>query len=269
MTPIQSARFSVPGATLPYTVRGTGTFLLLIAGGEGGAAGYNAIADILSDRYTVVTYDRRGAPGTLLDNPDEDVRLETHSDDASRLLSSLTSEPAYIFGSSAGALVGLDLVVHRPDQVRVRVAHEPPVEGILPEFDRYQNEMAEAQRQGNGPAAMLKFFAQTMVRYEDLEPGVVLQPRDPQETAARGQALLRYTFPAVHHYRLDVAALAASPVRVVLAGGSVGQDTPVFRCTQTLATRLGAKMVEFPSHHAGYVSHPRAFAARLDEMLKG
>jgi pimeloyl-ACP methyl ester carboxylesterase len=42
--------------------------LLLIAGGEGAADGYNNLADALADRYTVVTYDRRGAPGSLLDD---------------------------------------------------------------------------------------------------------------------------------------------------------------------------------------------------------
>lgn len=249
-------------------MRGSGPLLLLIAGGEGGGGGYNNLADILSDRYTVVTYDRRGAPGSPPDDPEKDVRLETHSDDAHRLLAALTDEPAYIFGSSAGALVGLDLLIRYPAQVHTLVAHEPPAEGVLPEFDRYQAEMAEA-RQKDPRAAMMKFIAGLGVNYDDLEPGVVLPPRDTQEAILRGQALMRYTFPAVHRYRLDVPALAAAPLRLVLAGGSAGRDTPTFRCTQALAERLGTTLVEFPSHHAGYVSHPRAFATRLDEVLKG
>ena len=34
-----------------------------------------------------------------------------------------------------------------------------------------------------------------------------------------------------------------------------------------LANRLGKAVVEFPSHHAGYVSHPRAFAEQLRAVL--
>ena len=35
--------------------------------------------------------------------------------------------PAYVFGSSGGAMVGLALVTAHPGQVRTLVAHEPPV----------------------------------------------------------------------------------------------------------------------------------------------
>jgi pimeloyl-ACP methyl ester carboxylesterase len=184
------------------------------------------------------------------------------------LLASLTDEATYVFGSSGGALIGLDLAIRFPGQIHTLVAHEPPVEGILPEFDRYQQEMAEAQKQDD-PSFLVKFFAQLGVRFDDLEPGVVLPQPDPQETAARTQALMRYTFPAVHRYRLDIAALAASPVRLILAVGSSGRGTIVYRCTQALANRLGYDLVDFPSDHAGYISHPRAFAARLGEVLMG
>jgi hypothetical protein len=34
-----------------------------------------------------------------------------------------------------------------------------------------------------------------------------------------------------------------------------------------LANCLGKAVVEFPSHHAGYVSHPRAFAEQLSAVL--
>jgi len=269
MNNVKSEQLRVPGACLSYTVRGTGPVLLLIAGGEGGGEGYTNLAEALAGRYTVVTYDRRGAPGSPPDDPAEDVRLETHSDDAHRLLAAVAAGSALVFGSSAGALVGLDLAIRYPGQVRGLVAHEPPAEGVLPEFDRYQDEVAQALRQGGVPAAMAKFFARLGVQFDDPEPGVVLPPRSPQEAAMRGQALMRYTFPAVHRYRLDVAALSATPVPVVLAGGSAGHATPVYHCTQALAEHLGAALVEFPGHHAGYISHPRSFAARLEEVLRG
>jgi pimeloyl-ACP methyl ester carboxylesterase len=267
MNTVQSKTLPVTGASLSYTIRGTGPLLLLIAGGEGGGDGYKPMADALSDDYTVVIYDRRGAPGSQLDDPNEVVSLEMHSEDAHQLLAGLTTEPVTVFGSSAGALVGLDLVMRYPGQVKLLVAHEPPAEGVLPEFDRFQAEVAEALQQGGVPAAMSKFMTHIGVNYSELEPGVVLPPRNPQEAAMRAQALMRYTFPAVHAYHLDVAALASTPVRVILAGGSAGSSTSGYRCTQTLASQLGTDFVEFPSHHTGYISYPRAFAARLKEVI--
>jgi pimeloyl-ACP methyl ester carboxylesterase len=268
LNPIPSETLSVPGARLPYTLRGSGPLLLLIPGGEGGGSGYNAMADALAEHFTVATYDRRGAPGSTLDDPAQPVTLGMHAEDAHALLSVLTSETAYVFGSSGGALVGLDLILRWPEQVRLLVAHESPVEGLLAEFDAAQAEMAAALQQGGAQAALMKYFARSGMRYDDLEPGVVLPPPNPQEAALRGQALMRYTFPAVHAYRLDVAALAASPVKLVIAACSSGQDTPVHHCTEALAERLGKPVVTFPSHHAGYICYPRAFAARLEEVLQ-
>jgi hypothetical protein len=79
---------------------------------------------------------------------------------------------------------------------------------------------------------------------------------------------MRYNFLAVHNYRLDIHALAAAPVRIVLASSSEGRTPPVYRCTQALAEQLGTTVVEFPSHHTGYVCYPHVFAARLDQILR-
>ena len=48
-------------------------------------------------------------------------------------VSVLGGAPAYVFGSSGGAVVGLALVTAHPGQVRTLVAHEPPVVELLPD----------------------------------------------------------------------------------------------------------------------------------------
>lgn len=125
----------VPGAMLYYEMRGSGPVLLMIHGGNGDAESY-PIADRLSDRYTVVTYDRRGHSRSRLEDPNEKYRVSAHSDDASRLLAALTDEPAYVFGCSSGAVIGLDLAVRHPEQIRMLVAHEPPIPQLLAGSDR-------------------------------------------------------------------------------------------------------------------------------------
>jgi len=89
----------VPGASLYYEVRGSGPVLLMIGAGAADAASFNGIATHLAEQYTVVSYDRRGYSRSPLDDPEEEQRIETHSDDAHRLLAQLCTEPAYVFGS--------------------------------------------------------------------------------------------------------------------------------------------------------------------------
>jgi pimeloyl-ACP methyl ester carboxylesterase len=244
----------------------------MIGGGDGGAAGFNALADQLASHYTVVTYDRRGSFNSPLDDPVEEVRLETHSDDAHHLLAglaatdALAAEPAYVFGSSSGALIGLDLAIRYPGQVGMLVAHEPPVEGLLPDFDCFQEDVLATYQREGAAAVLAKFMASLSVNYADLEPGVVLPQRDTRRPGS-GEAFFACTFQPVHRYRLDLAALAAAPARIVLAAGSAAPASLGYRCTAALAERLGKSLVEFPSHHAGYISHPQAFANRLRSVL--
>src|SRR3954466_1733836 len=118
----------VPGATLSYEVYGTGPILLLIPGGGNDAHAFDSIVRRLADQYTVVAYSRRGLSQSTLDDPEEVQQVGVHSDDAHRLLKKLGSdyEPAFVFGSSGGAVVGLDLVARYPGQIHTLIAHEPP-----------------------------------------------------------------------------------------------------------------------------------------------
>ncbi|MBO0791648.1 MAG: alpha/beta fold hydrolase [Ktedonobacteraceae bacterium] len=265
MTTIKTSTLRVPGASLYYETRGSGPVLLMIPPGAGDARSFNGIVNHLAAQYTVVTYDRRGCSHSKIDDPAEDVRVETHSDDARCLLATLTNEPAYVFGSSAGALIGLDLAIRYPEQVRALVAHEPPVQHLLPEAKQPKN-IQEIYRRDGAVAALQKLMVQVGVSYDDREPGVEL-PQPNEQSAANSQAFFAYTLQAVQRYTLDIAALSATPTRIVLAGGSTGQEYIGYRCAAAVANLLGTSVVEFPSHHAGFVSHPRAFSERLREVL--
>jgi pimeloyl-ACP methyl ester carboxylesterase len=98
----------VPGASLYYEVSGSGPLLLLIAGAPADASGFAGIAGQLTDRYTVVAYDWRGAARSPLDAPPNDLPdgglpMQVQADDAERLLAALADGPAYVLGCSGGA----------------------------------------------------------------------------------------------------------------------------------------------------------------------
>jgi pimeloyl-ACP methyl ester carboxylesterase len=178
----------------------------------------------------------------------------------------LSTEPVYVFSSSGGALVGLDLVTQHPEQVHTLVAHEPPAEYLLPATEQLQEDAFEVFRREGAFAALALLGSQNGMNYEDREPGVDLSSTR-EESAANANALFKYTFLAVHRYRLDFAALLAAPTRIVLAGGSGGRGYVGYRCAMAVAEGLGTVVVEFPSHHVGYMTHPRAFAERLGDVL--
>ena len=262
-----SGTLHVPGADLYHRVRGTGPLLLIVTGGSGDADPADNLAAHLVDHYTVVTHDRRGLSRSRLDDPAEHPTVETHSDDIHRLLSALTTEPAFVLGTSLGALIALDLLVRWPEQVHTLVAHEPPAPSLLPDGERAQAQRIQKQIEGSTRSAT---WAATMrkiaVDHADREPGVGI-PAPTEQMVANAEFFRTRDAPSAHHYELDVTALADSPARIVAAGGERSRDAFPYRCARALADRLGIEFAEFPGDHAGFATRPEAFAAKLREVL--
>ena len=265
----------VPGASLYYEVRGAGPVLLLIPGGAADAGVYTGLAGLLAGRYTVVTCDQRGNSRSPLDGPGEDQRIEVHGDDAHRLLAALTGEPAFVFGNSGGALVGLELVARHPEQVRTLVAHEPPVMTLLPEADQaraFSRQMHDLYRRDGTAAAIQMFLSGTGLNAGSDRSGPPSEPSpEMQETMAR--IWRNWDFFFAHlivpwtAYVPDVAAIRAASTRTVVAGGSASRGQMAYRAAAALAERLGTDLVEFPGDHGGFAGEPGAFAEKLDLVL--
>jgi pimeloyl-ACP methyl ester carboxylesterase len=267
MSSTKSGTLRVPGAHLAYEVRGSGPALLLIHGGGGDARAFNGIAKYLASQYTVVTYDRRGLSRSTLDNPEEEQQVEIHSDDAHYLLAAVTSDSAYVFGSSGGAVVGLDLVARYPEQVLALIAHEPPSH-LVPELEERHDTIREIARREGATSAMQQFMAKIGVTYNDREPDADL-PEQGERPLENTLFLLKREFAMYDRYRFDFTALRSALIqnRIVIAAGSSGRAYVGYQNAVAMADKLGTTVVEFPGHHVGYVSHPRAFAARLQEVL--
>jgi pimeloyl-ACP methyl ester carboxylesterase len=264
---VRTDTLEVPGASLYYKVRGSGPILLVLQGGPADADGSDGIAGYLADRYTVVSYDRRGLSRSRLHPGAPPPIVQTHADDAHHLLSALTSEPAVVTGISIGALIGLDLVARYPRQVRTLISHEPPVPALLPEPDRsrafqQQEEAEEIFRREGAPAAMKHFITITGADFNDREPDMEMPRRTPQ-MAMNAAFFLTHDAPSVRLYELDVAALKAASTRIIPAAGRTSRHIWTHHAARELAARLGTDLVEFPGGHSGYGMHPRAFAALL------
>jgi pimeloyl-ACP methyl ester carboxylesterase len=263
----------VPGAKLFCKTRGTGPALLTLPGGGGNADGSDALADALASRYTVIAYDRRG----LSRSPagDREPGIGTHSDDASRLLTALTDKPAFVFGSSLGALIGLDLITAHPQQVRLLVAHEAACAALLGEPERSQFLATQHDvedtftREGLRPA-MRKLFTIAAGYGDDPEPETARPPLTSEQTAqhaANMQFFLTHDAPAAHRYQPDLAALKATAASIIPAAGMLSRGSFPYRCAQALADHLGRPLTEFPGNHSGCALRPRAFAETLHQAF--
>jgi pimeloyl-ACP methyl ester carboxylesterase len=268
---VKTDHLSVPGATLYYEVQGSGPVLLLICGGVYDADGYASLAQHFVDRFTVVTYDRRGNSRSRMDGPDERQRIEVHGDDAHRLLTAVGGGPAYVFGNSSGAIVGLELAARHPEQVRVLVAHEPPLFDLLPDRATYQDMFArieEALATGGAWPAM-QILGDTL----QMGGGDAEQLGPDEQPSAEAQARMQknmeyfitYEVPGFAPYAPDFAALRA--VRVVSVVGARSEGEPPYRAGVALAERLGSEPVIVPGDHGGFGTEHAAFAAALTPLL--
>ncbi|MGP3985416.1 alpha/beta fold hydrolase [Streptomyces sp. 3N207] len=266
----------VPGATLHHEVRGTGPLLLLIPGGAGGLAACQGIAAALADRFTVVGYDPRGIGASPPDVPGEDQRPEVHAADAHRLLDLFSpAEPGYVFGTSSGGIVAVELLARHPERIRLAVAHEPPLARMLPEPEPALAAFAEvrdvAVREGVGAG-----YARLGAAVGEAEP-VADDAGEPEPMSSRLRAtveassaqFLRHVLMPFTHHSPDLGVLKAVSERLVVGVGRTSRGQLPHTLATALAEHVGAECRTFPGSHIGCVEHPSAFAHALAATLLG
>jgi pimeloyl-ACP methyl ester carboxylesterase len=220
----------------------------------------------LADEYTVLTYDRRGNSRSRLRTDPTKLRVEQQSADARAVLEDNGMSSASVFGSSSGAVIGLDLAARSPRAVELLVAHEPPVVSVLSDAEQWSAFFEELDRiveeQGVGPALMK--FMSSVGHAED-------EPRPPelmQRLAGNWDFFARYEMRPVAEFVPDLAALGESKVPLAFAGGHESRPYYYCRAGEALAARLGVDFVEFPGHHMAYLDDPDSFAPILRQTLR-
>jgi clorobiocin/coumermycin A biosynthesis protein CloN7/CouN7 len=258
-----SHSLDVPGACLYYEVQGSGPTLMLI-GHPMGVSGFSAIAPLLAEYYTVVTYDPRGFARSTIEDRDQDGEPDLLADDVRRVLEAVGDGPAHVFGSSGGAVTGLALVARYPGWVHTLVAHEPPLTLLLPEADDARagmHDIYDTYRNAGTGAAWAKFFAFTGMNRPRQSGDTAPEPTTGMDVTSErffGHGLLPIAL-----YQPDLSALQDSPTRVVVAGGTTSKGEFPQRTAAALAERLGTPLIDFPGGHGGFASDAREFAALL------
>jgi pimeloyl-ACP methyl ester carboxylesterase len=276
--PTKSSTLKVPGAKIYYEVQGSGPILLIIPGGPQDPGVFADVSRHLADRYTVVAYDPRGNSRSTFDGEPEELQLDVQADDAAALIEALGGGPAYVFGTSGGAQIGLNLAGRYPERVRAVVAHEPPSIMMLDDpsealaadraiYDTYRREGVDA--------AMAKFFADNGLAdgaEQEEAPPEFAPTAEAAETFARVSGnfeyWLAYGMMPLSIYRPDVDALRKGRPRIIVGIGEQSAGQIIHRMGMALAAKLGIEPVLFPGDHMGFGPHADTFAETLHRAFR-
>jgi pimeloyl-ACP methyl ester carboxylesterase len=274
------------GATITYDIRpnerGARPFLMLI-GSPMGASGFPTLAGHFIDR-TVITYDPRGVDRSKKADDLSESTPQQHADDIHRVIEAVGGGPVDLFATSGGAVNALALVAAHPEDVRVLVAHEPPLAGLLPDCasalaasrDIHDTYM----RRGFGPA-MAKFIKIvsfvgpiTPEYHREPDPDPAMFGLPTEDDGSRNDPLLGQNMVSSTHYEPDLPALRRASTRIVIAVGAKSEGQFAHRGGIAIAERLGLTPVAFPGGHDGFMGgemgsmgEPDAFQAKLREAF--
>ena len=288
MTVVEAATRSIeaPGATVTYDVRGgtsTDQPPLFLLGSPMGAAGFATLAGYFPER-TVITYDPRGAERSTKADPTTASTPDQHADDIHRIIEEVGA-PVDLFASSGGAVNALALVATHPEDVRVLIAHEPPLATVLPDAENAKaavRAISDSYQTGGFGAGMARFIDITGHRGPFPDDIATRPAPDPkafgmpaEDNGDRTDVMLAQNIFGTTHYEPDFNALRGCSTRIVCAAGVESEGEMANRGAHAVAERLGKDVVPFPSHHGGFLGgeygwggEPEAFAAKLRQVLE-
>ena len=278
MTTLATNTLKVSGATLYYEVYGSGPVLLCIPGGPTDAGMYFDLARRLADRYTVVCYDPRGHSRSLLDGTAEDIPVAVHADDAAAVVAAASNGPAFVYGSSGGGTIGLELLTRHPELVQRLVAHEPPLMELLPDADRFRALLAavdQAYRADGVFAAMGRFGAvveeggpKYSEEMDQADPDVMGPPEMTERMTGNFDLFVAHELRPIGGYTPDIETLEGLSTKLISAAGETSGQQAACRAAHALAEHVGIVVSLLPGAHGGWGSDPQDFADTLDKLLQ-
>jgi pimeloyl-ACP methyl ester carboxylesterase len=234
---------------------------------------FTEIAELLSDRYTVVTSDPRGNSRSRFDGRVVDLDVDLHADDAAAIIRVVNNGPAYVFGTSGGAQIGLNLAVRHPDLVQALVAHEPPSMMLLDDPEPALAEdraLQETYRTKGVEAAMAEFFAMAGFGGDDeageAPAGFEMTPEAAatfERVSGNFEYWLAHSMIPLSTYVPEAEKLKTGVPPVVVAIGEASAGQGIEAMGLALTRKLGVEATRFPGDHLGFETEAAAFSEAL------
>lgn len=254
---------SKDGTTIAYDKTGLGPILVLVNGAMGYREnwGDQPLADALSDRFTVITYDRRGR-GESGDTQPYAVAREIEDIEA---LIDAAGAPAHLYGFSSGAVLALKAAASLVPKVGKLVLHGVPTgaggEQEAQAFEKYKAQMAELLEANRRGDAVALFFA------DMLPPEMVEQLRgSPEWPKMEGVApTLNYDNAVMDDGLLPIADAEAATMPILVLD-STGSPPFIREAADTLSeTVANAERQTVEGEHR---PEPRMLASLLISFLE-
>lgn len=252
--------------SLYYEVMGEGDPLILIHGLVVDSELYKTAAELLAKYYRVVIYDRRGNSRSIC-KKERVFSMEKQVEDLRDLMDALNIESAYIFGASAGGVVGQSFMLHYPERVRHLIMYEPAVLGemlVIPEVQEWVEVMLDKIRRRKFSSAILT-FAKHINSFD------IRSPRRTMEISRREMGNHEYAltqeFIGLMDYHPDRKKFEAMADRITISAGEKSEGTVYYHAAQHIAEDLGKNPIYYPGYHNLPYDLPMEFAVNLAGTL--
>ncbi|MEA2478670.1 MAG: hypothetical protein QOJ07_592, partial [Thermoleophilaceae bacterium] len=136
------------GVELAVDERGSGDAVVLIHDTAGSRTLWRETVSELGWDVRTIAYDRRGYGDSEAPVPYEGTTVAEQADDLAALIEALDAAPALLVGSGLGALVALDVMLHRRELTRGAVLIKPPLLWLSPHGPEVVGELRDAIEAG-------------------------------------------------------------------------------------------------------------------------
>jgi pimeloyl-ACP methyl ester carboxylesterase len=256
----------INGVDLHVERVGEGEPVVLVHGGWTDARSWAFVAPALADRFTVVTYDRRGHSRS--ERGDGPIPRQRDEDDLIALVEALDVGRVSLVGNSYGGSISLGVATRRPELVCTVAAHEPPLMDLLHDVERAHvmnamRDIADVIRWGQVELGTRRFIEEVA-----LGPGSWRHlPPDVQATfvANAGMFLEVVDDPACG--ALDPSAVGTP---ALISAGSATDATWLPAIAGRLGRAIGGATLRVfaGAGHAPHLTHPAEYVAAITSFVQ-
>lgn len=248
---------------LYYEIYGDGDPLLLIHGVVVDAALYEKTAQILSQYYKVICYDRRGYSRSKSEELTT-FCIEEQAEDILALLEELNVKKVKIVGASAGAVIGQYFLCKYPERVEHLVMHEPAMLGHMLEEDEDFAKWAKDMRK----LIDAKKYNMALLRFsEHIGMSDSRSPKKSEEVSLREMSNIEYAFtveiPSLLKYQPELDEMYHEADKITITVGEKSGYTVYVQEALRLAGKIGKKVLYYPGGHNLPYDLPVEFAICL------
>lgn len=261
-------RISNEGAEIYCERRGDGRLVLMIHGAMEDAGYYSSAADILADKLTVVSYDRRCNSRSSGDRS-VDMSIAQQARDAASIIKDMGDGKAVVVGRSGGAIIGLELAATMPELIDFLIVYEAPVIEILPKTDAekwrsFVNNIYRKSQHEGSQAAQTEFMG-SLINV----PNSPLAPDLNHRITGNVDFFFDHEFRSFFGYMPNIEIIRKNNINMITAIGRESDDAYYVQATRKLAGMLGCEILEFPGHHDLSLWMPKEFANAIQNALEG